>query len=223
VSLLGRARRAVGSSVRALLAPAEDPRPGGAAGRQRELVGAVRLAAAELRAARERIDRRLAGLEAELSAEEGRARLALAAGDEAAARAALRRHVLAGAQAEALAAQAVEILGEERHLAEVERRLLARIESHRARQQVVVARRDAAEARVRVGEALTGLSGELESGGPDLRRTEDQAAALRARVEAIESLVEGGLLDEQPDGAPPAGSIESAVEARLAALRAELG
>jgi phage shock protein A len=225
VSLLGRARRAVGASVRALLAPAEDPRAGaeGAAGRERELVGAVRLAAAELRAARERIDRRLADLEAELSVEEGQARIALAAGDEPAARAALRRHVLAGAQVDALAAQAVEVLGEERRLAQAERRLLARIESHRARQQVVAARRDAAAAEVRAGEALTGLSAELEAGGPDLRRAEDQAAALRARVEAIESLVEGGLLDEQPHGGPPAGSVESAVEAKLAELRAERG
>jgi phage shock protein A len=221
MSLLDRALQAARSSVRALLAPAEDPRRGADPRRQHELLGAVRLATSELRAARERIQDRRDEIEAGLHALEALARAALAAGDRVAARAALRRQVLATAQAAALAAQAREIEGEEQGLALVEHRLLTRIESVRARERVVAARRDAAEAQVRVNEALTGLSAELGELGAAVAEAERSAGALRARSDALEELVQDGTL-ELVGGEPISMTdVERAVDVRLAVLAAE--
>jgi len=220
MSLLDRARQAARSSVRALLAPAEDPRQGDSR-RQHELLGAVRLATSELRAARERIQARRAGMESGLPALEDLARAALAAGDGVAARAALRRHVLAVAQAAALAQQAREIEGEERSLALVEQRLLSRIESVHARREVVAARLDAAAAQVRINEALTGLSAELGDLGAAIAQAELSAGALRARSDAIESLVQDGTLELEGDPISMV-DVERAVDTRLAALAAEV-
>jgi len=224
VSLLGRARRAARSSVRALFAPAEDPRRGGGdTRRQHELLGAVRLAAGELGAARERIQNRRREMEAGLPALEALARAALVAGDRVAARAALRRHVLAAAQVAALTAQTREIEGEEQGLTAVEQRLLARMESVRAREQVVAARLDAAEAQIRINEALTGLSGELGDLGAAVARAERSAGAMRARSEAIEELVRDGTL-ELAGGEPISmAEVERSVDGWLEFLAAEVG
>lgn len=222
MSLLDRARQAARSSVRALLAPAEDPRPAGDARRQHELLGAVRLAASELGAARERLQRRRGHVEAALPALEAQARAALAAGDRVAARAALRRHVLATAQASALAAQAGEVEGEERRLAAVEQRLLARIESVRAREQVAAARLDAAQAQVRINEALSGLSAELGDLGAAVAEAERSAGALRARSDAVEELVQDGTLELGGEPISMA-DVERAVDDWLAFLAAEGG
>jgi len=218
MSLLDRARQAARSSVRALLAPAEDPRQRGDARRQHELLGAVRLAASELGAARDRLGRRARDLEGGLPALEALARAALAAGDRVAARAALRRHVLASAQAAALAVQAREIEGEQRRLAAVEQRLLARIESVRAREQVAAARLDAAEAQVRINEALTGLSGELGELGLAVAEAERTAGALRARSDAIEELVHDGTLELAGGESVSMAEVERAVDGWMAAL-----
>jgi phage shock protein A len=223
VSLLGRARQAARSSVRALLAPAEDPRQGGDIRRQHELLGAVRHAAGELGAARERIQGRRRGAEAGLPALEALARAALAAGDRAAARAALRRHVLGTAQAAALAAQAREIEGEEQALAAVEQRLLARMESVRAREQVVAARLEAAQAQVRINEALTGLSGELGELGEAVARAERSASAMRARSDAVEELVGDGTLELAAGEPISTAEVERSVDGWLAFLAAEVG
>jgi phage shock protein A len=222
VSLLDRARAAARSSVRALLAPAEDPRRSGDSRRQHELLGAVRLATSELRAARERIQDRRREMESGLPALEELARAALAAGDRVAARAALRRHVLATAQAAALAVQAREIEGEEQGLAVVEQRLLSRMESVRARQQVMAARRDAAEAQVRINEALTGLSGELGDLGAAVAQAERSAGALRARSDAIEELVQDGTLELAGGEPASTAEVERAVDAWLAVLAPEV-
>ena len=223
MSLLGRARQAARSSVRALFAPAEDPRRGGDTRRQHELLDAVRHAASELGAARERILNRRREMEAGLPALEALARAALVAGDRLAARAALRRHVLATAQAAALAAQAREIEGEEQALSAVEQRLLARMESVRARGQVAAARLEAAEAQVRINEALTGLSGELGDLGEAVAQAERSAGAMRSRSEAIEDLVRDGTL-ELAGGEPVSmADVERSVDGWLALLAAEVG
>jgi phage shock protein A len=129
--------------------------------------------------------------------------------------------VLAQARAAALADQAREIEAEEHSLALVEQRLLARIESIRARHEVVAARRDAAEAQVRINEALTGLSAELGDLGAAVAQAERSAEAMRARSDAIESLIQDGGL-ELAGGEPVSMTdVERAVEERLATLAAE--
>jgi phage shock protein A len=223
MSLRALAARLVRSSVRALLAPAEDPRPGYAHAyqRQRELLGRVRLALDELREARDRVDRRGEHLARDLPALRERARSALVAGRAAEARAAVRRHVLAGAQAEAFARQAREIEAEEQALALIEQRLATQIESFAVRQQVLAARCSAAEAQVRIDEALTGLSRELGDLGLALEAAEESAGAMRARALAVEDLMAEGVLPAPGGPALDEARLESAVDAGLRALEAE--
>jgi phage shock protein A len=223
MSLRALAARLVRSSVGALLAPAEDPRPGYAHAyqRQRQLLGRVRQALGELRAARERLGRRAEQLARGLPATQEQARSALLGGRTAEARAAVRRRVLAEAQAEAYARQAREIEAEEQALALIEQRLATQIESFAVRQQVLAARYSAAEAQVRIDEALSGLSRELGDLGLALEAAEESVGAMRARAQAVEDLVAGGVLPALGGPALDETRLESAVDAGLEALQAE--
>jgi phage shock protein A len=59
-----------------------------------------------------------------------------------------------------------------------------------ARVRLLETRRESAEAQVRVGEALAGISEEIGGLGPDLARGEEQAEELEARAEALARLLD---------------------------------
>jgi len=75
-------------------------------------------------------------------------------------------------------------------LGPVERRLRERLDVLAARERTLAERRSAAEAQVRVGEALAGISDEIAALGPDLARAEEEAEALEARAAAIARLLD---------------------------------
>jgi phage shock protein A len=162
--------------LRSLLTPAEDPRAmreGGSELADLEAPGALlaRLDAsiAELAGARER-----------LSATARHIREA--SGDDA-----VRRRALARVE-EQLAA----VAEQERDTRSVRGRLLAYAAELEARHAVVEARRRAAAAQVRVGEALAGLSDDLETVAEAVERAELRADALKARAAVLDQLGEAG-------------------------------
>ena len=76
----------------------------------------------------------------------------------------------------------------EQRLAALEARLAARIEGFRAQERLVSARYSAAEAEVRIGEALTGLTDDLDG----LELAAAGLEQLEARAAAIDELLEAG-------------------------------
>lgn len=224
MSLLKPLARLARSSVGAIFAPAEDPRTGFAHAyqQQRALLAKVRLALDELRESRQRLEGRRSRLLEQLSVLDEQARSALLAGQEPGARAVLRRRAAAELHAAALADQASELSGEEQALLLIEQRLTTQIDSFYTRQQVLAARFSAAEAQVRINEALAGLTGELTDMGLALEQAEESTVAMRARSDAVESLLASGVLEHMSSAEPANGDFEAQVEARLSAIAADL-
>src|SRR5262249_27000230 len=154
---------------------------------------------------------------------DARARRALAAGERTGARDVLFLHEAAGAELGAMTRQRNELEAEEQRLSLGEQRLAALIDKYHARERLILVRHDAAEAGVRIAEALAGLSREL--GRPDLLDAETKIRDLEARAAAIDELAAAGILDLAGDPGLPTSSdaaLAEAVDRRLAALEGEL-
>lgn len=215
------------SSLGSLMAPAEDPRQtfADAYTRQQASLGAIRLAAADLSAARARLDHQAESLRARLPDLEAQARRAVAIGREDLARLALRRRYVAIAELQELERQAGEIQLEEGRLTMVEQRLASQLESISARQQVVAARHSAADAELRINEALAGVSTDLSDLGLALERAEQRQEEMQAQADAIEHLLGSSLLEGAGTGALDPlqqtldrHDMEQAIEEQLRAL-----
>jgi len=121
-----------------------------------------------------------------------------------------------------------ELAQEEAKLAQTEQGLGARIEEFRARRNVKSARYTAAEAQVRVNEALSGVSGELAELGMALGRAEEKTDRMQARAAALDAFLDPSSLklpgggDEIERELRKVGS-DRAIEEQLAALKQELG
>ncbi len=215
----------------ALLAPAEDPRQvfKAAYQQQRELLDKVRLARGRVAGSRRKLEAKAGETRGKLPRLEDQARQALSGGREDLARFALQLRQVAVEDLEDLERQVAELDQEERALELVEQRLAAQIEAFFARQEVLEARYTTAEAQVRVGEVMGGVSEELADLTRALERAEQTSEDMQARVEAIEGLVETGILDGPAQrlaggGAPalPGARDTMAVEAQLDALKSEV-
>src|SRR5712664_3832792 len=173
---------------------AEDPRQvlDYAYGQQQLLLVKLRQGLVEVATSKQQLERQSKKLEARVPQLEDQAKRALGAGRDDLARIALERKRSAVAELEGLSAQIAEVGAEEKRLAGQERALQVRIEEFRTHRDVVSARYSAAEAEVRVKEALSGVSGELAELGMAVGRAEEKADRLQARAKALDSLVGGG-------------------------------
>ena len=215
----------------AALDQAEDPREvlDYAYSQQLELLRKVKHGLVDVATSKVRLQRQAEKLRARLPYLEDQARRALAASREDLARLALERKQTAMAELGGLERQIAEVAKEERKLTLAEQQLSARIEEFRTRRESVAARYSAAQAQVRVNEALTGVSGELADLSMAVGRAEEKTERLQARASAIDALLEGGPLG-LPAGASGDAierelreiSAGQAVEAELAALKGQL-
>jgi phage shock protein A len=215
--------------TKAALDRAEDPRQvmDYAYEQQQELLLKTRRGLIEVATAKAQLEQQSRKLGARVPQLEEQARRALTSGREDLARIALQRKQTALAELEDLEHQLVEVAEEERKLTMVGLQLAARIDEFRAHREVMSARYTAAEAQVRVNEALSGVSGELADLGMALARAEDKTRRMVARASAIESLIEVGSLPQLGDGDPVEGELRKlasgqAVEDELAELKAQL-
>jgi phage shock protein A len=210
---------------------AEDPREvlDFAYGQQLELLRTVRQGLMEVVTSKRRLERQAEKLRARLPQLEDQARRALGFGREDLARLALERKQTAQTELEGLDREVAEVAEEERKLTLAEQQLAARIEAFRSRRETVAARYAAAEAQVRVGEALSGVSSDLAELSVAIGRAEEKTERMQARASAIDALLDGGALaapvlpasGDEVERALRQLSAGQAVEAELAALRAQ--
>jgi phage shock protein A len=161
---------------------------------------------------------------------EEQARVALAAGREDLAALALGRRQAALARQTELEAAAANLDGQAEGLKVTLSGLQTRIELLRSRKEELQAIYDSSRAQLRVREALTGLSADLDDVGHTLARAEDRIRQMQARAEAVDHLAAAGALI---DVLNPAGDdidrelgrlrMGTEVEADLARLKAETG
>jgi phage shock protein A len=182
----------------------------------------------EVTAARRRLELRAEEKRAALPAFEDRARAALLDGREDLARAALEERQAVAARLRELDQHIAGLREEQERLSANEALLARKIETFRNRKEVLKARHAAAQASVRLSEAVAGLGEEATDTGFALRRAEAATAALRGRGQALDGLLEAGVLGD-PTGASQAEAefdrlmADAAIEDELAALRQASG
>ena len=205
----------------------EDPRElvDYAYAQQQELLRKTKQGLIEVATSKVRLERQSRKLRAQVPKMSEQARRALSAGREDLARVSLQRKQTILAEIEQLDVQTIEIAEEERRLTRTEQELAARIEEFRVRRDSISARYTAAQAQVRVTEALSGVSGEFAELGMALGRAMEKTDRMQARAAAIGSLFEAGVLALPGQGGDPVeeelrqATVEETVDDEIAALK----
>ncbi len=206
---------------------AEDPRQvlEYAYRQQQELQRKLRQGLIEVAASKRQLEQQAAKLNQRMPQLDDQARRALQAGREDLARTAVQRKQTAATEITGLEAQIGEVGEEERKLTQAEQQLAARIEEFRTRRGVVAARLTAAEAQVKITEALTGVSDEFAELSMAVGRAEERTERMLARASAIDTLIDQGAL-ALPGGGGDAIERELrelSVEEELSKVKSELG
>jgi len=231
MGLADRIREKIKAGASAALAPAPDPRITHLTShqKQRALRNQVGKAIENVTAAKQRLQAAADAVRERLPVLEDQARTELKAGRETMARLALQRRHVAAQELETLNHQLSEVENEEVTLAMIEQRLSAQIEAFAARQEVIKARFSAAEAQVRINEAVTGVSEDFAELSASLRQAEERTESLQARATAIDRLVQEGDLAaisptvESLDLRLGQDTSDEEVERQLTALAKEVG
>ncbi len=231
VGIVDRIRQKIRTGASAALAPAPDPRITHLTShqKQRALRNQVTRAIENVSAAKERLQVAADAVRERLPVLEDQARTELKAGRDTMARLALQRRHVAELELQTLDRQLAEVENEEVTLAMTEQRLSAQIEAFAARQEVIKARFSAAEAQVRINEAVTGVSQDFAELSATLQRAEDTTESLQARATAIDRLVRDGDLAaisptvESLDSLLSQAGADEEVERQLSALAKEVG
>ena len=231
MGIVDRIRDAIKTGATAALAPAPDPRITHLTShqKQRALRTQVSKAIENVTAAKQRLQEAADAVREKLPVLEDQARRELKAGRETMARLALQRRHVAELELQKLDRQLAEVENEEVTLAMIEQRLSAQIEAFAARQEVIKAKFSAAEAQVRINEAVTGVSQDFAELSADLQRAEERTESLQARATAIDKLVQDGDLAaispsaESLDLRLGLAAADEEVERQLSALAREVG
>ena len=126
-----------------------------------------------------------------------KARQALQANREDLAREALQRKELLLPQLSAYEQQIAQLRAQAERLITMERTVSARVETFRTQKEMVKAQYGAAQAQVKINEAVTGISQEMSEMNLAMQRAQDKVLSMQARANAMESLIEQGTLGEQ--------------------------
>ncbi|GER92036.1 phage shock protein A [Dictyobacter vulcani] len=160
------------------------------------------------------------------------AQQALQADREDLARLALQKKETLLIQLNSYEQQIAQLKGQEEKLIAMERNVSSRVETFRTQKEMVKAQYGAAQAQVKINEALTGISQEMTEMNLAMQRAQDKVLTMQARANAMDALIEQGALGEQ--GLLGAGSgdtldrelqqisAQQNVDAQLQALKQQL-
>ncbi|MPZ14147.1 MAG: PspA/IM30 family protein [Chloroflexi bacterium] len=229
MGILSRMSTLIKAKVSKLLDRAEDPREtlDYSYERQIEMLRDVKRGLVEVTASRRRLELQAAKVRDDGLRLEEQARQALAAGREDLATLALQRKQVATIQVEGLDQQIAQLEQEGQKLTMAEQRLSTKVATFRTQKEVIKAQYAAAEAQVRIGGAVSGISEEMGDVGLAVDRAREKTESMRARADAIDELVATGVLEEVGAGDEVGRelqriSAQQNVELDLQRLRAEL-
>src|SRR2546425_13172456 len=157
---------------------------------------------------------------------------ALQANREDLARAALQRKQALVTQINSYEQQLAQLHDQEEKLISMERTISARVEAFRTQKEMVKAQYGAAQAQVKINEAVTGISQEMSEMNLAMQRAQDKVLSMQARANAMDSLIEQGTLGDQgllgPGSNDPLErelhqiSAQQNVEAQLQAMKQQM-
>ena len=198
MGVLSRMSTVVKSKMNRMLDKAEDPREtlDYAYTKQLEMLRNVKRGVVEMVTTKRRLEMQAAKVRESIVTLDKQAAQALNAGREDLARMALQRKQTALIELEGLDEQVAGLEVEQKKLTVAEQRLQAKVEAFRTKKEITKAQYNAAQAQVRIGSALSGLSEEMGDVSLAIERAETKTENMRARAGAIDELAEAGVLDD---------------------------
>jgi len=228
MGVLSRMSTVVKSKMNRLLDNAENPSESldYAYEKQREMLRNVKRGVVDMVTTKRRLQIQAQKVQANISTVENQARQALAAGREDLARLALQRKQAAVIELDGLDQQIENLELEQEKLTQAEQRLQTKVEAFRSKKEIIKAQYSAAQAQVRIGSALSGVSEEMGDVQLAVERAEIKTETMRAKAGAIDELATLGVLDDVSgtSGDPLSKELEQLtsaqnVEDELAALK----
>ena len=231
MGMLSRMSTIVKSKINRIMDNAEDPREtlDYSYEKQIEMLRNVKRGVVEMVTAKRRLELQAAKVQENLAKLDSQARQALGAGREDLARIALERKQTAVIELQGLDQQVSGLELEQEKLTHAEQRLQAKVNAFRTKKEVIKAQYSAAQAQVRIGSALSGVSEEMGDISLAIERAENKTEMMRAKAGAIDELAAAGVLDDPISGSKDDltrqlehVSATANVESELAALKAGL-
>ena len=230
MGMLSRMSTIVKSKMNRILDQAEDPREtlDYSYEKQLEMLRNVKKGVVEMVTAKRRLEMQAKKAQENIAKLDTQARQALTMGREDLARVALERKQATIAELEGLDQQIAGLELEQQKLTNAEQRLQAKVHAFRTKKEVIKAQYSAAQAQVRIGSALSGISEEMGDVTLAVERAETKTETLKAKAGAIDELVAVGVLDDVGGGKDDLDrqleqmSASASVESELAALKAGL-
>ncbi|MGH6956423.1 MAG: PspA/IM30 family protein [Caulobacteraceae bacterium] len=231
MSILGRVADLFQAKTNKLLNTLEDPNETLDLSYEKMLTGLqeTKRHLADVVAQQKSLERQIASGDAEVAGAEADARLAVQASRDDLARAALVHRQRAVDNRATLQTALDAIKPQVDKLADYQQRLEERIERFRTQKDTMKASYAAAQAQVKVTQSLTGVGDRLGGVEASLRRAEDKMLGARDKADAMDSLMEQGLLSDPTDKRSQAdkelAGLRDAhiVDAQLEQLKAEMG
>ena len=229
MGMLSRMSTIVKSKMNRILDNAEDPREtlDYSYEKQLEMLRNVKRGVVEMVAAKRQIQGQADKVRDNVNRLDRQAEQALDAGREDLALMALERKNTAVIELQGLEDQIAGMEVEQEKLTQAEQRLQAKVAAFRSKKEVIKAQYTAAQAQVRIGSALSGISEEMGDVGLAVERAESKTESMRARAGAIDELASAGVLDDITGPGKDditreleKMSVSSSAEADLAALKA---
>ena len=198
MGVLSRMSTVVKAKMNRLLDNAENPSEtlDYAYEKQREMLRNVKRGVVDMVTTKRRLQLQAEKVRANISTVENQARQALSAGREDLARLALQRKQAAVIELDGLDQQVENLELEQEKLTNAERRLQTKVEAFRSKKEIIKAQYSAAQAQVRIGSALSGLSEEMGDVQLSVERAEEKTETMRAKAGAIDELASAGVLDD---------------------------
>jgi phage shock protein A len=230
--LAGRISTFIKAKISKLLDRAEDPGEtlDYAYERQLEDLQDVKRGIADVVTAKKRLQIQESQRREQAEKLDGQARKAMSAGREDLARVALERKHLITGELDSLDQQVEELASEQDKLSHAERQLQAKVETFRSHKEIIKAEYSAAEARVRISEAATGVGDEMADVSLAMQRAIDKTESMKARASAVEELQATATFEDLAALGPAPDDIDrqlaelgakGKVDADLARLRGE--
>jgi phage shock protein A len=201
MSILGRVADLFHAKTNKILDSMEDPNELLDVSYEKLLVGLqeTKRHLADVVAQQKSLERQIGAADAETGQAEADARMAVQAGRDDLARAALvhRQRALDNRATLQTALQAITPQAEK--LIDYHHRLEDRIERFRTQKDTMKASYAAAQAQVKVTQAMTGVGDRLGGAGETMRRAGDKMLAMRDKAEAMDSLLQQGVIRDPLD------------------------
>lgn len=164
--------------------------------KQLELLQQVKRSTATVITAKKRLELQRVKLQQNIQKLDSQAKDSVNAGRDDLARLVLERKANNVIEIESLTVQIQDQEIEQQKLIKTEKKLSAKINAFRTKKETIKAQYTAAEAQVKVKEAVTGISEEMADVGFAIDRAEEKTENMRAKSTALDEMVELGALDE---------------------------